>query len=104
MTMNLGKLEKLLAQADDTATVVYGFTNAHSWRGIYAEVAFEPALNVTVKEMRAEVTRALTETFEGYKGGDHTYGEWTYAHLDYYGDGRDLDWGGVILSIVDALA
>jgi len=104
MTMTLGKLEKLLNAVDADATVLYGFTHAHSWRGIYAEAAFEPAMNVSIKSMRDEVERALTETFQGWKGGDFTYDEWTEAHLDHEGDGADLDWGGVILSIVDALA
>lgn len=101
--ITLGKLKKLLAAADDNGTVTFGFNHAHSWRGVYAEVAFEPAMNVTVKEMRAEVERALTETFQGWKGGDYTYDESTPAHLDEEGVYSDRDWGGVILSIVDAL-
>ena len=101
--MTLGRLQKLLSVLDENRTVTYGFTHAHSWRGIYAEAAFEPAMNVPVKEMRAEVERALSETFTGWKGGDYSYDKWTEAHLDYIGEYNQMNWAAVVLSIVDAI-
>lgn len=102
--MTLGKLHKLLALAHDHSTVVYGFDHAHSWRGIYAEASFRPALNVPVKDMRAEVEKAMSgEVFQGWKGGDFTYDKHTTAHLDDLGDSYDRDWSAVVMSIVDAI-
>ena len=87
--MNLGQLRKtldvLIAEHGEHHRVPFGFDDVHSWRGIYAEVAFEPSGPTTLGAMRALVERALTEEFEGYKGGEYTYNEYTTAHLDGYG-------------------
>jgi hypothetical protein len=63
-----------------------GFHNPHSWRGVYAELAFEPTEGpVTVGEMLATAESALGQTYEGWKGGDFTMNGHTDVHIDYEG-------------------
>lgn len=88
--MTLQKLIQLLEAAPQGKIVPKGFTSPHSWRGVYAELAFEPAENVKVSEMLADAKSALGKTFEGYKGGDFTMDENTEVHIADYGSGEDL--------------
>lgn len=82
-------LEDLIAalEAEDPRKVLPdGFTNPHSWRGDYMQLAFEPAKNVTVAAMLADAKGALGRTFTGYKGGAYTMGDYTDCWLDHYGE------------------
>lgn len=62
-----------------------GFTNAHSWRGSYSELAFEPCEGAKVSDMLYEAKNALGKTFEGWKGGDFTMNEYTEVFLSTVG-------------------
>lgn len=93
----------LIEQNGADACVPFGFTNAHSWRGVYAEPSFEPCGPTTLGDMRAEVERALTETFTGWKGGEFEYGDWSTAHLDQEGRCTDDNGGGRLASLVSQL-
>ncbi|WP_199546634.1 hypothetical protein [Streptomyces sp. N35] len=84
--MNLGELITALEAADPTVTVRRGFTNPHSYRGDYMELAFEPTANVSVGAMLADARSALGATFQGYKGGDFEMREYTWCWLSEYGD------------------
>ncbi len=53
-----------------------------SWRGIYDEVAFTPSKIGSVKKSIEILDRAITETFDGWKGGEYTYDLWTKAHFE----------------------
>ena len=79
--MTLGQLIAALKQLPPDKVVKHGFTHAHSYRGYYDQVAFEPAEDVTVASMLAECERALCETFHGWKGGEYRYEEYTDAWL-----------------------
>ena len=63
-----------------------GFRTPHSYRGSYYDLAFEPAENITVGEMLAAAREANGKTYEGWKGGDFTMGDWTPCWLAWQGD------------------
>lgn len=84
--MKLGELKAILMIAPRHKVCAYGFGNPHSYRGIYAECAFEPADNVTVESMLDDMERALKETFEGWKGGNYKYNEGTECHIAVWGE------------------
>lgn len=83
--MTLSELIKALEAADQTRVVPRGFSNPHSYRGYYQDLAFEAASNITVAEMLAAARGALGQTFEGYKGGEYKMGEYTEVWLAAYG-------------------
>lgn len=88
--MTLIELIDALKTLPQDKIVRWGFDNPHSWRGIYAELAFEPAENVTIGSMLACAKEALGKTYQGYKGGDFTMGEYTEVHFAYVGSSDDL--------------
>ena len=79
--MTLGDLIATLEKADPDKIVPVGFSNPHSYRGIYTDVAFEPTPNVTIGSMLAAARSAVGATFEGWKGGDFTMNEYTDCWL-----------------------
>lgn len=61
----------------------YGISKPFSWRGVYAEVAFEMLeQSMTREEILENINLAYTETFYGYKGGDFTYDDYTDIHFE----------------------
>jgi hypothetical protein len=68
--MTLEELITALEVEDPAKVVRHGFTNPHSYRGYYVELAFEPASNVTVGAMLADARSALGAVYQGWKGGD----------------------------------
>jgi hypothetical protein len=89
--MMLGELIAALEAEDPAKVVPHGFTNPHSWRGDYMDLAFEPARNVTVAAMLADAREALGNTYQGYKGGEYTMTEHTDCWLSEYGTSTDAE-------------
>lgn len=87
--MYLGKLIEILESADPELVVPEGFHNPHSYRGFYEDLAFEPAMNVTVGAMLKCAREALGTTYQGYKGGDYTMHEYTDVWIANYGSEGD---------------
>lgn len=84
--MNLGELKvRFNDPTNDEFVFTNGFNAPHSYRGIYADVAFEPARNVTLGEIKRVIARADAETFMGWKGGEYAYGDDARCHLAYEG-------------------
>jgi hypothetical protein len=84
--MTLGELIARLEAANPNQVVHHGFTNPHSYRGDYMDLAFEPAANITVADMLAAARSALGTTFQGWKGGDFTMTDHTWCWLSQEGD------------------
>lgn len=84
--MTLAELIAALEAADPERVCPIGFTNPHSYRGDYRDLAFEPATNVAVAEMLDLARSADGATYEGWKGGDYTMGPNTNVHLATRGD------------------
>lgn len=81
-------LEDLIAELEKhnpDKVVRLGFTNPHSYRGDYMDLAFEPAENVRVGDMLTDARSALGTTFHGYKGGEYTMHGHTDCWLAEYG-------------------
>lgn len=57
--------------------VPVGFHRPHSYRGFYYDLAFEPLADTTVGAMLDCARSALGATYEGWKGGEYTMGEYT---------------------------
>ena len=72
----------------------FGISKPFSWRGIYADVAFEMLEEpMTREEILANIELAYTETFRGYKGGVYEYDDHTDIHFEYnYGSWSDGDY------------
>lgn len=84
--MNLGNLKDHFDDlTNDQFVFTSGFNAPHSYRGTYADVAFEPARKVTLGEIKRAIERAGDEMFTGWKGGEYTYGDDTPCHLAYEG-------------------
>jgi hypothetical protein len=80
--MILGNLITVLETLPDKERVLKnGFTNPHSWRGSYYELAFEPAENVTIQSMLDCAREAIGATYEGWKGGVFTMSKYSECHL-----------------------
>ena len=84
--MTLQELIDALSAEDPTQVCRLGFGSPHSYRGDYAQLAVEPAADVTVGEMLAAINGALGSTYEGYKGGDYVMSEYVSVFLAQYGE------------------
>lgn len=90
--MTLGELIERLEATPGDFVFTNGFGRAISWRGSYDELAFEPASNVSAKEMLTEAKSAVKRTFSGYKGGEYRMDLHTPVHIARYGEyGGDED-------------
>lgn len=83
--MTLDDLLTLLGEADQALVLPHAFTTPHSYRGVYDELAFEPAENVTVGEVAAAAWSAMDETYTGHKGGEYTMTGDTPCWMAYEG-------------------
>jgi hypothetical protein len=97
--MVLRELIAALEAADPDTVLPLGFSNPHSYRGYYTDLAFEPTANVTVGQMLANARTALGATYQGYKGGDYTMDQWTECWLAEHGhEGESL--GPILLTLM----
>lgn len=79
---------ELIVETNPEARVRLGFdpASAHSWRGSYSELSFNPATDVSLAEMLEALKSARGKTFVGYKGGDFTMGDYTEVYIDPYSE------------------
>jgi hypothetical protein len=83
--MTLGELIAFLKKRPKDQKVLFGFDHPHSYRGTYADLAFEPTRNTTVGAMLDAAKGALGKTYSGWKGGEYEMGEWVGCHLADHG-------------------
>ncbi|WP_329521192.1 hypothetical protein [Spirillospora sp. NBC_01491] len=83
--MTLEELITALEAHNPNLVVPRGFTNPHSHRGYYDQLAFEPAGEVTVSALLTDARSAIGATYTGYKGGEFTMTGDTECHIAYYG-------------------
>jgi hypothetical protein len=81
MRMILKELIERLTKEPPEKRLRVGFSNPHSYRGIYADVAFEPTGGVTVAGMLQQARAAVGTVYRGWKGGDFPMNEYTDVHL-----------------------
>lgn len=72
--------------------VKIGFHNPHSYRGYYEDLAFEPKLNVSLKEMLEAAQGALGTQYPGWKGGEYTMKDYSTVWISEEGraDGQSV--------------
>lgn len=81
--MELGRLKNHFEQMETGKVLDYKLSNPFSWRGVYAECAFEILKENSTKEENLEqIEKALTEEFGGYKGGEFRYNLDTEVHFE----------------------
>lgn len=74
--MELGELKKHIESFDSGHKFEYSLSYPFSSRGSYNEVTFEILKSpMTREEVLANIEKAYTETFFGYKRGEYTYSE-----------------------------
>lgn len=98
--MTLDELITALEAEDPDRVLPLGFSNPHSWRGAYSELAFEPTANVTVGAMLADARSAHGATYQGWKGGEYEMSGWTDCHLDEEGRSVGEEIGPVLLTLL----
>lgn len=84
----LKELIEFLESMDPDAYVQYGFGSAHSDRGYYEHLAFDPQPN-TFGNMLQIAKEALGLEFTGYKGGDYLATEKTIVKIGRWGESGD---------------
>lgn len=87
--MKLKNLIEILEKFPADMRVAQGFGNPHSWRGVYAELAFEPVDDTTVGEMLSEARSAVGQIYTGWKGGEFLMTLETSVNIDYVGSWSD---------------
>ncbi|MFB7592381.1 hypothetical protein [Streptomyces sp. NPDC056169] len=98
--MTLDELITALDVADPTLVLPHGFTNPHSYRGYYDELAFEPATDVPVADMLADARSALGATYTGWKGGDFVMRGYTDCWLAEEGSAGGETLGPLLLQFM----
>ena len=83
--MTLSELIERLEKADPKTVVRNGFSTAHSYRGYYEDLAFEPDTYVTVEHMLTCAKAALGKTYCGWKGGEFRMHEYTTVWVAEHG-------------------
>jgi len=94
--MNLGQFEHHIKSFPEGTIFKYGISEPFSWRGVYAEVAFQILEESMTREQILErINLAFTKTFIGWKSLDEfTYGNMTPVNFEE-GTGRWTDGGYV---------
>lgn len=100
--MTLGKLKTHFEQMESGKVLNYKLSDPFSWRGIYAECAFEILKNQSTREENLEqIEKAFTQSFHGYKGGDYRYSSYTEIHFENdYGSYTD---GGYSKNLIEEI-
>lgn len=81
--MNLGELKKYIKSFPDGTRFEYSLSDPFSWRGSYDEVAFSiEEVSATKEELLEKITKAFTQEFCGYKGGDYRYNGQTPVNFE----------------------
>jgi len=98
--IELGGIIERLEREDPARILPLGFANPHSFRGDYADLAFEPVENINVGAMLAAARSALGATFEGWKGGDYTMRTHTDCWISLRGEDSDNKIGPLLLELL----
>jgi hypothetical protein len=87
--LTLGDLIEALKDAPPATPVEVdvggSLSGAHSYRGYYEDLAFEPEATNTAGQLANEARNAMGTTYQGYKGGDFKMHAKTPLWLADYG-------------------
>jgi hypothetical protein len=80
--MKLGEVKAAFDALENNGFVFSnGFIIPHAYRGDYHQVAFQPAKNISLAEIKCHIYSALNDSFVGYFSGHYTYDENTQVNL-----------------------
>lgn len=80
--MKLGEVKAAFDALENNGFVFTdGFITPHAYRGDYHQVAFQPAKNISLAEIKCHLHSALNDSFVGYFSGHYTYDENTQVNL-----------------------
>ena len=97
--MTLGDLIAWLEAQVQDAIIPHGFSDGHSYRGIYDELAFEPAENTVISEMLKFAKMANGTLYGGWKGGEYKMDEYTECWIAEYGYSEGTRIGPTLISM-----
>jgi hypothetical protein len=81
--MNLKQFKQHIESFPQGTQFDFGISEPFSWRGVYAEVAFNMLEQpMTKEEILSNIELAYTDTFYGHKGGEYEYGDHTDIHFE----------------------
>tara|TARA_R110000803_G_scaffold153384_2_gene218312 strand:+ start:4893 stop:5255 length:363 start_codon:yes stop_codon:yes gene_type:complete len=81
--MTLGELKKHIMDLPEGSKLDCKLSYPFSWGGSYDEVAFRLDWeDCTREDVLENIVAALTNTFEGYGGGNYTYDEHTSVNFE----------------------
>lgn len=84
--MNLGEVKAAFDALENNDFVfTNGFITPHAYRGNYGQVAFQPAKNMTLAEIKCSLISALHDTFVGYHSDEYRYDKNTPVNLSLIG-------------------
>lgn len=98
--MSLEELIAALEKEPSERVLKLGFRDPYSYRGIYSEVAFEPAENISVGEMLEAAKSALGTTYTGWKGGEFTMYGYVDCYLAFEGESSGETIGPTLLRLL----
>ena len=98
--MSLGGIIARLEREDPERILPIGFADPHSYRGYYEQLAFEPRRNISIGDVLEAARSALGATYEGYKGGEYTMGQYTACWISHYGSTSDNLIGPLLLELL----
>jgi hypothetical protein len=98
--LTLGDIIERLEREDPLRVLPVGFTNPHSFRGDYCDLAFEPAQNIRVEDVLDAARSAVGATYEGWKGGSYTMTEHSRCWISYEGESSDNAIGPLLLELL----
>ena len=81
--MDLIELKEFFESKKGGEMFNFGLSHPFSWRGVYAEVAFSITKGKTSREdILANINKAYSGTFTGYKGGEFSYDDHTPVNFE----------------------
>ncbi|QDP64833.1 MAG: hypothetical protein GOVbin2917_148 [Prokaryotic dsDNA virus sp.] len=91
--MTVDGLKKVVESLPDSYFGL-GISSVHSWRGSYDEPAFTLEPNVSKQTMLNVIDSCLSYVFEGWKGGEFKYYDYSPVNFDTEGNYTE---GGYLL-------
>jgi hypothetical protein len=98
--ITLGEFQSFLYGLKDEVVLCPGYGTPHAYKGGCTTIAFEPKSTTTVRELRNDVERALTESFPNPCCAPRDYCRDTVVFVaaqDHYG--QPLTFGTLIIAI-----
>lgn len=84
-----GLIERLKSCPLKDKVVELGFDHAHSYRGYYDQLAFEPKKNMKIQKMLDLAETCVGHTFVGWKGGEYVMDKHVDVWIAFEGESGD---------------